>query len=88
VKSKVRNGQSAERARVMTFPDPLLNASCVEDMFFVANQSGNHLVLLKLAPADWTFFPKTLLVEAFLACLSLLPLESGSIKRRNDFGDG
>ena len=72
----------------MTFPNPLLDASSVKDVFFIADQSGHHLVLQEVAPADRTFFPKTVFVKAFLACLTLLPLESGSIQRRNDFGDG
>jgi len=88
VNSKVRNWQSTQRAGVMTFPDPLLDASSVENVFVVADQRSHHLVLLKFTPADRTIFPKTIFFQAFLACLSLLLLESRSIKRRNNFGHG
>ena len=83
--SQICNLFAAKWTAVLTFTNPLLNALCVEDMFFIAKKCGNEIVSVEVAPANWTLFPKTVLtlfsVLALLRVLSLLVLELCFVQR-------
>jgi len=92
--SQIGNGHAAERATVLAFPNPLLDALGVEDVLIVAMQRRNEVVAQEVTPADGTLTPQPglALVEARVALLlfllRLLVLKLGLVEGGDNFGDG
>ena len=92
--SQIGNGHAAERATVLAFPNPLLDALGVEDVLIVAVQRRNEVVAQEVTPADGTLAPQPglALVEARVALLlfllRLLVLKLGLVEGGDNFGDG
>ncbi len=57
VSSEIGNGLAAKWTAILTFPAPLLNALCVENVLFVTVERRDKVIAQEVAPADGALEP-------------------------------
>ena len=91
-KSEIGDGVAAKRAAILSFPDPLLNALCVEDVLFITVECRHEVVAKEITPAYRALAPKAALtiVDATILLLELscLGLILRLLKRGDNFRNG